>query len=256
LAGSNKAYEQNEVAWWSNWAQVTWLDQNAYTIFSKDFEEYFFNRGGFLQVTPESRKTIEPMEREFEARGRTPHIFLQSAQLDAKLLTAMADRGYRIADQMSVMEIDEPAFKVNSELRIELVEPGQLEEWARIYLDSFYGELTLLKTVTSIVGKLARVKEASLLIGTIGGEPAGVLALFRSAKVCGVYCVGTHRMWRRKHVASTMLDHSHRLALGEGRRLVLQTILSDSAEAFYTKLGFKRAYLKELFVRGKGRAGR
>ena len=46
-----------------------------------------------------------------------------------------------------------------------------------------------------------------------------------------------------------MLEFSHRLAVGEGRKLILQTILSDSVEALYLKLGFNRVYMKDLFVK-------
>jgi hypothetical protein len=254
LADSNeKAYEFNEISWWSNWTQTAWLNQNAYLLFSQEFDEYFFNRGGFLQITPDSRKLIEPMEHEFEARKRKPHLFLQSDQLDSKLLLALAQRGYRIADQMSVMEIDDASFKVNPDLKIEAVIESRLEDWARVYLDSFYDGESQIRPVMAIVQKLAKMRETSLLLGTIRDRPAGIVALFRTGKVCGAYCVGTHREWRRRHVASTMLEFSHRLALKEGRRLILQTILSDSVEGLYLKLGFKRTYLKDLFVKDSGR---
>ena len=50
MADSNEtAYEFNEVSWWSNWADTNWPSRNAYLLFSKDFDEYFFNRGGFLR---------------------------------------------------------------------------------------------------------------------------------------------------------------------------------------------------------------
>jgi len=69
LAGSNeKAYETNEVSWWSNWADVKWLDRNAYLLLSDEFDEYFFNRGGFLEIAPGSGGLVEEMEREFEVR--------------------------------------------------------------------------------------------------------------------------------------------------------------------------------------------
>ena len=250
MAGSSeKSYETNEVSWWSNWAEVRWLDENAYLLFSQKFGEYFFNRGGFLQTTPGSRSSIEPMEREFAARKRRPHLFLRSDRLDSKLLQTLEDRSYRIADQMAVMEMGEPSFRVNPNLKVAQVTESELEAWSEVYLDSFYGNLGHIRTVVPIVRGLAKVKEASLLLGTIGGKPAGVLALYRTGKVCGVYCVGTHRDWRRRNVASTMLESCYRLAEGEGRRVVLQTKLSDSVEGLYLKLGFKRAYLKELFVK-------
>ena len=58
--------ELNEVSWWSNWAEAVWLDKNAYLLFSKDYPEYFFNRGGFLKVTNRAVGVVDAMEAEFE----------------------------------------------------------------------------------------------------------------------------------------------------------------------------------------------
>ena len=248
-----KAYELNEVSWWSHWAETKWLSPNAYVMFSRQFDEYFFNRGGFLQIAADSGEAIGPMEREFEARGRRPHLLLQSDQLSSKLLRVLAARGYRIADQMAVMEVDDASFKVNRGLRIEPVTAGGLETWARIYLDSFYGESGKLQAVKDVIEKVAEVKDATLLLGKIKDKPAGIAALFRTGKLCGAYCVATQREWRGNRVASTMLDFSRRLAATEGRRLILQTILSEATEGLYLKLGFTRAYTKDLFVKDSGR---
>ena len=88
-----RRYELNEVSWWSNWVEATWLSRNAYCCSRKDFDEYFFNRGGFLKITPDSRKSIEAMETEFEASEAEPHLFLQSDQLDSKLLLHSGEGG-------------------------------------------------------------------------------------------------------------------------------------------------------------------
>jgi GNAT superfamily N-acetyltransferase len=248
-----KAYESNEISWWSHWAETKWLSPDAYILLSRDFDEYFFNRGGLLRITPDSGKLVERMEGEFEARGRKPHLLLQSDLLDSRFLTAMAQRGYRIADQMGVLEADDVSFKVNPDLKIGAVTESQLAAWATIYLDSFYGETRQMPVVLGILRKLLKVKEASLVMGTIKDKPAGIAALFRTGKVFGVYCVATHREWRGQRVATSMLAHSHQQATGEGGTLILQTILSDSTEGFYLKLGFKRAYVKDLFVKGRVR---
>jgi len=247
---NDKAYESNEVSWWSNWAQTSWLSPNAYVMLSQEFDEYFFNRGGFLDITKGAKKLIGPMESEFEARKLTPHLFLQSGQLDAPLLLTLEKLGYRIVDQMSVMEIDEPYFETNPDLKIEQVTGNGVKDWTDVYLDAFYGESSQSKAVTGAVQRAAaKAEETTLLVGTMDGRAVGVLALHRTDKVCGVYCVGTRRDQRGKHIASTMLDFSHRQAVGEDRRLILQTILSDSVEGLYLKLGFRRAYMKDLFVK-------
>ncbi|MDA4131582.1 MAG: GNAT family N-acetyltransferase, partial [Thaumarchaeota archaeon] len=130
---------------------------------------------------------------------------------------------------------------------------GKLERWADVYLKAFYGDTKLSKAVLAVLERVSKNKEASLLLASLGDRPVGALALFRSPGMLGVYCVGTIPDMRGAHVASTMLDFSNRLAINEGRKLILQTILSDSVESFYLKLGFRRAYLKELFVRDSGR---
>jgi N-acetylglutamate synthase-like GNAT family acetyltransferase len=269
LDGSNERnYELNELSWWSNWTQVEWLDENAYVMGSTEFEEYFFNRGGFIKVRADAERSLERMEVEFERRGRVPHVFVQSNRTHRALLGAFAEKGYRIADQMSVMEMGAiPSFEgVNPDLVLELVgggggkgsdgddDEGRLKEWAATYLRAFYGETRLLGNVNAVVERISKKKtkkgeEVSFLLASSKKKPVGVLALSRSAKVCGAYCVGTDPEYRGKHIATTMLEFSHRLAEGEGRRLILQTILSDSVEALYLKLGFDRVYMKDLFVK-------
>ena len=195
-----KAYESNEVSWWSHWATTKWLSPDAYLLLSRDFDEYFFNRGGFLRITPDSGKLVGRMESQFESYGRKPHLLLQSEQLDSKLLTTLAQRGYRIADQMGVLEADDVSFKANPDLKIETLAERGLGAWAGIYLDSFYGNLNQMEVVMRILRKLLRVKAATLLLGTIKDRPVGITALFRTGKVCGAYCVATHRDWRGKRV--------------------------------------------------------
>jgi hypothetical protein len=246
-------FELNEVSWWSNWTDTVWLSKDAYLLFSRDFKEYFFNRGGFLRVTTRAAGIVDTMEVEFEAHGLTPHVFVQSDSLTTRLLQNFAEKGYRIADQMSVMEVESPSFKVNPKLTLEMGVDGKLEQWAEVYLKAFYGDTKLSKAVLAVLARVSKNKEASLLLASLGDRPVGALAILRSPGVSGVYCVGTIPDMRGAHVASTMLDFSNRLAINEGRKLILQTILSDSVEPFYLKLGFRRAYLKELFVKDSGR---
>lgn len=242
-------YELNEVSWWSNWADPVWLGKDAYLLFSEDFSEYFFNRGGFLRVTGRAAGLIDLMEVEFARRSLTPHVFVQSDSLTSKLLQNFARKGYRIADQMSVMEVEEPSFEVNTKLTLEMGVDQKLDQWADVYLRAFYGDTKLRKPVLAVLERVSRNKEASLLLASLEGKPVGALAIFRSAGMSGVYCVGTVPEARGMHVATSMLDFSNKLATNEGRKLILQTVLSDSVEPFYLKHGFRRVYLKELFVR-------
>jgi hypothetical protein len=255
LAGSDEpGYELNEVSWWSNWAEISWLGKDAYLFFSEDFAEYFFNHGGFLKVTARTAGLIDTMEAEFEKRGLPPYIFVQSDSLSSRILQNFAKNGYRIADQMSVMEVEDPSFEVNPKLTLEMgAMEGKLEQWTDVYLRAFYGDTKLRKEVLAVMTRVSKNAEVSLVLASLGEKPVGALALFRTPGLLGAYCVGTVPEMRGEHVASTMLDFSNKLATNETRKLILQTVLSDSVEPFYLKVGFARVYLKELFVRDPGR---
>jgi N-acetylglutamate synthase-like GNAT family acetyltransferase len=250
LADTDDEYEINEVSWWSNWTQeAIWLDKNAYLLFSRDFPEYFFNHGGFLKVTNKAASEIDLMEVEFKNRDLSPYVFIQSNSLRPNFLLELAAGEYRITDQMSVMEVESPSFKTNPNLTIEMGIDDKLESWADVYLSAFYGSNELIDPVLAILKRISKNKEVSLVLASKDRKPAGCLALFRSQTMLGVYCVGAVPSMRDAHVASTILDFSNKLAKSEGRRLILQTMLSDSVELLYVKLGFRRVYLKELFAR-------
>lgn len=252
ISNESRVYELNEVSWWSLWAETTWLNDGAYVLLSKDFDEGFFNRAGFVKIPRDVDGSLGLIEATFGKRGRTPSIYVRQDRNQPRLLRALAGAGYSITDQMAVMDAETPSFKVNREIELE-VGLGRLEDWAETYLRAFYGEMSQQKLVMRVLGGVSQSKDASLMLARLDDNPVGCLALFRSDGVCGVYCVGTHPDFRRKNVASTMLDLSRRLAASEGRKLFLQTILSDSLENFYTKLGFKRAYVKDIFVKTGGR---
>ena len=83
-----------------------------------------------------------------------------------------------------------------------------MEDWAATYLMAFYGDKSHLKAVMRVLEGISEAKEVSLMLARLNDEPVGCLALFRSDKICGVYCVGTLPDFRKMNVASTMLDLS------------------------------------------------
>lgn len=253
MAGFNeRAYELNEVTWWSAWTKTVWLNKDMYILFSEKFDEYFFNRAGFLNVAAGAEKSLKGMEEEFRRRGRTPCIFLQDSPKHPRIEQALARDGYKTTDRMSIMELGTSSFKVNSNLVLETGLKDRLEDWGRVYLDAFYGDERYLNDVLGILRQISKSKAVTLVLASLKGEPVGCLVLFRSDGMCGVYCVGTSPSSRNTGVASTMLDFSQRLAAVEGRRIILQTILSDALESFYSKLGFRRVYVKDLYVKNAG----
>ena len=50
-------------------------------------------------------------------------------------------------------------------------------------------------------------------------------------------------------MAATLLGRASKMAVAEGRGLILQSLLSDSVERYYLARGFRRQYLKLLMAK-------
>jgi GNAT superfamily N-acetyltransferase len=259
----DREYELNEVGWWSKWVEETvWVSKNGYAIFSNEFKgEEFYNRGGFVGAERVPEDAVEAIEREFAKRKRSnPCVVVEEGSPWDKVRSSLSKRGYAIADRMLVMEARGKAMTPpNPEVEVTMVSPRskgkELQEWTRVYLQAFYGDQRLGDTVSRIMRKAVKDKKVTLILARVGKEAAGCAALYRSAgAVAGAYCIGTAPGFRGRGVAATMVARMRDLAKGEKRRLVLQTLASDSAEGFYLKQGFRRAYTKTFFERRPRRA--
>jgi GNAT superfamily N-acetyltransferase len=243
---SGKDLELNEAGWWSHWADVSWTGERSYVILSSDFNEYFFNRAGFLECG-DGRDAITRIEAKFEAARRPPCF---SVQNECRELAALVNsRGYASFDEMSVMQLGQSKFKQANGLKILRGQDVETTQWATAYALSFYGDLSLREPVASVVGRLAGEPSVSLFAGEKDGNTVGVVAAFRTSGLLGVYCVGTRVEYRGMGIAGSLIHEASKVASAEGRLLVLQTIVSDGAEDFYARGGFRRLYLKHLMRR-------
>jgi len=246
LGLARKDLELNEVGWWSHWSELQWIEENSYIMLSPDFDEYFFNRGGFVDCS-NGLDAVAKMEARFEVAGRPP-IF--SVQSECKELAAQLNsRGFTSFDDMSVMQLGQLEFRKATGLKVKQGKDVETTEWADTYVLSFYGNPSLQGPVARIVDRLAEDPSVVLVSGEKDGRTLGVLAAFRTSGLLGIYCVGTGPENRRLGVAGSMIHEASRIALAEGRLLVLQTIVSDEVEDFYARGGFRRLYLKHLMRR-------
>jgi len=158
-------------------------------------------------------------------------------------------RGFTWFDDMSVMQLGKLEMKKATGLNVKQGQEVETTDWADTYALSFYGNLSLQRPVARIVDRLAKDPSVVLVSGEKDGRTLGVLAAFRTSGLLGIYCIGTRQENRRSGVAGSMIHEASKIASAEGRLLVLQTIVSDEVEDFYTKGGFRRLYLKHLMRR-------
>lgn len=243
---SGRDLELNETGWWSHWADVRWTGEKSYVMLSSDFDEYFFNRAGFLDCG-DGRDAVAKIEAEFEAAGRPPCFSVQS---ECRELTAtLGSHGYVSFDEMSIMQLGHSEFKKAPDLKVLRGRDVEATEWATTYALSFYGDLSLQEPVANIADRLAREPSVVLFAGEKDGKTLGALAAFRTSGLLGVYCIGTLGEHRGMGVAGSLIHEASKVASAEGRLLVLQTIVSDGVEQFYARGGFRRLHLKHLMRR-------
>jgi len=247
---SRRDLELNEARWWSNWARVAWLGSFGYVLTSEDFREPFFNRACILNCRG-ADATVAWAEERLTANDMGLTITIPGSCTRAVM--RLEASGYRPVDEMTVM-ISKDLGRSASEAQIAVNERPAADRWTRAYLEAFYGDQELAPYVTPIVARLLERSDVTLLEARVGGETAGVLAMFRTKGLIGVYCVGTIPEHRRKGVAGSLLSKAKSIAGAEGRHLVLQALASDVSTRFYLEKGLRILYSKQLLSKESSNA--
>jgi GNAT superfamily N-acetyltransferase len=242
---SRGVLELNEVRWWSNWAHVAWLGSSGYLLTSKSFKETFFNRACILNCRGVD-STVAWAEGRLMAQDTVSTVTIFDSC--TKAARGLRASGYRPVDTMTVMLSISPTKPADA-VKIKIKERPAPDSWTRAYLEAFYGDQELAPHVTRIVARLQRLHAVTLLEAIVGDETAGVLAIFRTEGLVGIYCVGTVPEHRRKGVAGTLVSKAVAISRAEGRRLFLQSLASDGTLRYYLERGFKVLYSKKLLLK-------
>jgi len=239
---SRRALELNEAYWWSNWAQVAWSGSSGYLLTSESFREIFFNRVCILNCRGVNAMVAW-------AKGRlTAHNTVSAITVFDSCTNAargLRTSGYRPTDTMTVLLSTGP-LRTARLAQVAISERPAPDRWIHAYLEAFYGDQGLTPHVTPIVARLQELNAVTLLEATVGDETAGVLAIFRTEGLAGVYCVGTVPKHRRQGVAASLLSKAEAIAEAEGRHLFLQSLASDGTLRYYLERGFRVLYSKKL----------
>jgi GNAT superfamily N-acetyltransferase len=172
----------------------------------------------------------------------------------AKGVKSLEASGYRPVDTMTVLVSNDSTTA--SLAHVAIKQRPAPDSWTKAYLQAFYGDQELAPHITPIVARLLKLKAVTLLEGEVEGVTAGVLAIFRTAGLAGIYCVGTVPEHRRKGVANILLSKAKAIAGAEGKRLFLQSLSSDGSLHYYLERGFSASYSKKLLSRESSNANK
>jgi len=218
------------------------LGRDAYVLTSERFQEPFFNRASFLECSAVPDH-IAAAEKLLLGLPLSPTVTVNQNCSPARRM--LARLGYRASEIMIVMaSTKQHKIAGNPDVKVSKTSLKTVNEWASAYLLSFYGNQTLLSPTVGIARRLVGKRSATLLEAKLDGAVAGVMAIFRTPGLAGIYCVGTVPRFRRKGVAGSLLRRASEVATAESRLMTLQTLRSDHVEDFYKKRGFAELYQK------------
>jgi GNAT superfamily N-acetyltransferase len=221
---------------------VNWFGSKGYLLTSGDFREPFFNRAGTFACKGVS-ETAAWAEKKLAARGMGSTFLVFDSC--ARATRALEDSGYKPFDTMTVLVSNGPVGGEGA-AQAKIIASPSADSWTRAYLGAFYGGQELAASVAPIVRGLLKTRTTTLLEARLHDETAGVMAIFRTGGLAGVYCLGTVPEHRKKGIAERLLQSAKEIADREGRKLILQSLSSDGSEGYYTKRGFVPLYSKRM----------
>lgn len=210
---------------------------------SEELAEPFFNRAGGLTCEAATQVT-RWAELELLRVGMDSTVLIFES---CPAVSSLRASGYAEVDRMSVLESKGPI--TGAEGAGSIVISDDPKRWTDVYLDSFYGGRDLEGVVTTIATRLFDSKGVTLFESRVNGKTAGVMALFKTPRMLGLYCLGTLPEHRGQGIATGLLAKARSFARKEGRSLILQTLISDGAAGFYKRRGFAETYSKLVLKR-------
>jgi GNAT superfamily N-acetyltransferase len=247
--------ETNETAFCSLWTKHIKIHDCADLFFNVDLaEDYFFNRLNPFECD-DIRATIENAAQVCHGMGMA--CFVYAHDNDTEVHNSLTEVGFDWIDTMHVLT-SEPKKQVrhlttyDDKFKVMHVDADSVPRWVDTFCRSF-NVMQWKQEVRRVVGM--HLDDLDLLLSYIHEKNSfdivtGCAALITNEGLMGLYCLGTIKQFRGQGIAKKMIDVSMNKASQQRLDMVLlQTFSSEGLLPFYTKLGFRPAYKKRVYLR-------
>jgi N-acetylglutamate synthase-like GNAT family acetyltransferase len=196
------------------------------------------------------RRIIRRAEQVFAQNDEDAFVFISPLTQPANLGRVLRREGYRLYDRMQIRIAARLPHGAAPNIAIERVNQRHLPAWIAVFAAAFTLPPTWMPEVRKRLATLCRDRSTVLYLARKHGSAAGVIAVHRTAKVAGIYCLGTATQFRRQGVARALLARAAPDARRAGAEQVcLQHLLGDQVDAFYERMGFAPLFAREVYVR-------
>ncbi len=234
--GSLYLNELNEYEWWSNWADHL-KKGNVYKLMSKLFKEPLFNRIGFFSGMNETGQLHD-----FISEGIS--FFVPIAEGYEAVERHLLRAGYVMTDRLDVYNFKNSHGE--KEDGVKILEKDDIEKWASVYIRSFGEEANLNPHIIDSLEKALGRGKTFLIAKAEGPVLAGVAAVYENEYSAGIYCVGVLPEYRHRKIGASLVNFAAGLT---GKPVFLQAFSSAALDKFYSKIGFKLVYSKEVLAK-------
>ncbi len=237
----------NELAYWAQLSEVYAWPEGVFFVHESHADPPV-NGVRDVRVSPGQEVSFAREARAFFARrGRSAQLQVSPWAASQRLQEALTRAGWIRVEDITVMAADAlPELSPPSpHLSWRVAEAAEMPQWVSILVRSF--DLPESPAFTAALCRRFRQGTAVSYLAEWDGQPVGCAQLFLEAGVVGIYAVGTLPAFRRRGIASALVEHLMRDAMAHGDLVCLQAIAGSAAERVYTRLGFRRLFAQECY---------
>jgi GNAT superfamily N-acetyltransferase len=205
-------------------------------FFNKNLSnDIFFDK--LTKLTCLEDETLAESLRLFEMYSTKPYVYtLDSPEFEKKLL----EQNFMLYDVQHVLAKIADSTTTCQAHRVSYDESLL---WSKIFCDA-YDCHEWISSVDKIVKKSSNSVEYY-----IDRSSSSCVALYESNSILGLYCLGTVPSMRKKGLAESLIDFSLNQTKSRNLEfLMLETYGRDKLLDFYSKLGFKEIYRKNIYT--------
>jgi len=193
----------------------------------------------------EAQKLIADVVRYYESLGLKPCFAVSPATRPPTFANSLISAGFKLALEEDVMvhEGESRNFEAVPDVNAVADDGSLLDVWTDVNMKGFGIPLVFRDALLDMFRKASQYKGTKSYLGYFQGKPAGACGLVSFNNVGGIFSVGTAPEYRRRGVATALLQMAIADSLAMGNSLLyLITTKGSDAERLYTSLGFQVAY--------------
>jgi ribosomal protein S18 acetylase RimI-like enzyme len=244
-------FEDNENSWFALWSEVIELKCSQIIINQGLRDDPLFNHTTKVKCkTEEIKHILDESIPLFRKRNVSPCFFVSTLINQSNFEQELIDRGFNKFDIMDVLEkVGGTSFDVQGDIKVELIDSELLNTWISIFTNSFMIPNDQSYEYKRRINNLTGRPDIDFFLANLNKKPVGCAALFSKNKIGGIYSLGTLKEFRKKGVASKLIEYVIKSSESRNNEYhILQTLGQDSSTDFYLKNNFKIAYSKKIYV--------